>query len=143
LNSLSATNVTFSLPKSDFVDRLNILTNNPDVTEEEKNFVDYFISPIIRSIIKMTSRMLAYESREAFLNSINDIWKSKKIIKSKLEGYKADGIVRYNNMEIMIMEACDGFGNMLASKIQFDLHKGLYECLAMLGILDINERLLL
>jgi hypothetical protein len=116
------------------------LTNNPDVTKEEKNFVDYFISPMIRSITKMTSRMLAYESREAFLNSINDIWKAKRVIKSKSEGYKADGIVRYDDMEIMIMEACGGFGNMLASKIQFDRHKGLYGCLAMLRCFSLKYK---
>jgi hypothetical protein len=90
--------------------------------------------------MKNLNKGLQYESREAFLNSINDIWKEKRIIKSKSEGYKADGIVRYRDMEIMIVEACGQYGNLLMSKIQFDRHKGLYGALSMLRTIALKFR---
>jgi hypothetical protein len=74
--------------------------------------------------MKNLDKGLKYESREAFLNAINSIWKAKRVIKSKSEGYKADGIIRYREMEIMIVEACGHYGNLLMSKIQFDRQKG-------------------
>jgi hypothetical protein len=94
----------------------------------------------MRAIIGMMKEMYTYESRESFLQSINTIWKNTGVIRSVSEGFKADGIVRYKDMEIMLVETCGVYGNSAMSKIQFDRHKGLYACLAMLRTLAIKYK---
>ncbi|KAI8637326.1 hypothetical protein BD408DRAFT_318984, partial [Parasitella parasitica] len=54
--------------------------------------------------------------------------------------YKADGIVRYKDLEIMLVEACGAYGNVAMSKIQFDLHKGLYACFTMLRTIAVKYK---
>lgn len=88
----------------------------------------------------MMGELYTYESRECFLKSINTIWKKSGIIRSISEGFKADGIVRYNGLEIMLVEACGVYGNVAMSKIQFDRHKGLYACLAMLKTIAVKYK---
>ncbi|KAG2236168.1 hypothetical protein INT48_003787 [Thamnidium elegans] len=68
----------------------------------------------------------------SFLKCINNIWKNNGTIRSTSEGFKADGIVRHKESEIMLVETCGVYGNVAMLKIQFDRHKGLYACLAML-----------
>lgn len=84
--------------------------------------------------------LYSFESREGFLKPINTIWKNNGTIKSITEGYKADGIVRYKEVEVILVEACGAYGNNAMSKIQFDCHKGLYACLAMLRTIAIKYK---
>lgn len=108
--------------------------------DEEKNFVDFCIAPLMKGIMNLMDGLYVYESREAFLKSINTIWKNNGTIKSTSEGYKADGIVRHKELEIMLVEACSVYGNGAMSKIQFDRHKGLYACLAMLRTIAVKYK---
>lgn len=94
----------------------------------------------MRPTVNMMGELYTYESRECFLKSINTIWKKSGIIRSISEGFKADGIVRYNGLEIMLVEACGVYGNVAMSKIQFDRHKGLYACLAMLKTIAVKYK---
>ncbi|KAF1802940.1 hypothetical protein FB192DRAFT_1071138 [Mucor lusitanicus] len=43
-------------------------------------------------------------------------------------------------MEIMLVEACGVYGNTAMFKIQFDRHKGLYACLAMLRTIALKYK---
>lgn len=117
-----------------------MLKNNPDVTVEEKNFVDFFVTPFMRPTVTMMGSLYSYESRECFLKSISTIWKNSGIIRSTSKGFKADGIVRYKDLEVMLVEACGVYGNVSMSKIQFDRHKGLYACLAMLRTIAVKYK---
>jgi hypothetical protein len=119
---------------------LNLLKNNPDVAAEEKNFVDFFLTPFMRPTVTIMGSLYSYESRECFLKSINTIWKNSGIIRSTSEGFKADGIARYKDLEIMLVEACGVYGNVSMSKIQFDRHKGIYACLAMLRTIAVKYK---
>ncbi|CEP15427.1 hypothetical protein [Parasitella parasitica] len=120
--------------------RLNLLKNNLEMTTEEKNFVDFFITPFMRPTVNTMGELYTYESRECFLKSINTIWKNSGIIRSTSEGFKADGIVRYKDLEIMLVEVCGVYGNVAMSKTQFDRHKGLYACLAMLRTIAVKYK---
>jgi hypothetical protein len=113
-----------------------LLKNNPEMTTEEKSFVDFFITPFLRPTINMMGELYTYESRECFLKSINTIWKNS----GTSEGFNADGIVQYKDLEIVLVEACGVYGNVAMSKIQFDRHKGLCACLAMLRTIAVKYK---
>lgn len=98
---------------------MNLVKNTPDVRDEEKNFVDFFITPFMKATMNPLDDLYSYESREAFLKSINTIWKNNGTIKSITEGYKADGIVRYKQVEVMLVEACGACQkyNLIVTKV--------------------------
>ncbi|CEP17439.1 hypothetical protein [Parasitella parasitica] len=54
------------------------------------------------------------------------------LIKDNSEGYKADGILRYQDNEILLVELCGAFKSTSRSKLQFDRHEGMYGVLGML-----------
>jgi hypothetical protein len=99
---------------------------------EEKNYADGFVKPLIDAMANTLNEELYYENREASLLSINNVLKRRGLIKDNSEGYKADGILKYHDDEILLLKLCGAFKSTSRAKLQFGRHKEMYGVLGML-----------
>jgi hypothetical protein len=102
------------------------------VQREEKSYRFYFVHPVCVAINATLSPRTTFFPAEAPLRSMLKYLKNQDSTQTEREAYKADGIFEFDGIEICVNEISGPFNNTSRKKYQFDFHKAMYGCMAML-----------
>lgn len=99
-----------------------------------------FLYPFLKAIGRAVARDVdntgaQFKTGETYLKAMTMQLKAMELHKDDKSQYKADGLIilySIEKLELVLLETSSQFGNTDLSKINYDHHKGLFGCLAML-----------
>lgn len=110
--------------------------SNPDVVAKEENYLNQSGNPVVTVALKEIAKsQLTFNTAKTTLKVMSNYFRDNNMIKNSRESYKTDGTLVFKNLEILLTESSGPFLNQLRSKYNFDLHKGIFGCLAMLKLI--------